>query len=141
MANPRREAVNASSGTFAAGPLGAAKNMDALETTRIVPGSLSARVYWSVLTNLITLTGKWQGSTDNSTWRDYVPVNNAANVVLQTSTGTGAVFIPAPGCVSGLRYVRFQLLSGAASGSAGDTYSMSYNYVAKGAFDGGVYPV
>jgi hypothetical protein len=139
MATPRRTATNAATGTFAAGPLGAAKSLAGLETTRIVPGSLSARVYWSAYTNTMTLTGKWQGSTDNSTWRDFVPHNNAAYVVLQTSTGTGAVFVQAPTCVGGLPYVRFSLVSGVASGTAGDAYSMSYNWVAKDPFDG-VYP-
>lgn len=143
MANPRRSGVNAASGTFAAGPLNAAKNLAALPTQTVYPGTLSARVYWSAHTNAITLTGKWQGSTDNSTWRDIVPIQNPAHVVLQTSTGTGAKFIEAPTCIRGIPYVRFSLVSGGASGTVGDTYSMSYNYVAAGPFDspgiGGVY--
>jgi hypothetical protein len=141
MANPRRTAVNSATGTFAAGPLNAAKSMAALETTRIVPGSLSAKVYWSAYTDLITLTGKWQGSADNTTWVDYVPTNNAAHVVLQTNTGSGTKLIPAPTCIQGLPYVRFSLVSGAASGSSGDAYTMSYNYRAGSPFDGGVYNV
>jgi hypothetical protein len=131
----RRTGVHASSGTFSAGPLNAAKNLTGLSTEIVGPGSLSARVYWVVLTNAMTLTGKWQASTDNSTWRDIKPANNAAHVVLQTSTGTGAVHIEAPGCIAGNPYVRFSLVSGAASGSAGDTYSMSYSYVSRNGFE------
>ena len=134
MAN-RKTAVNTASGTFAAGPLGAAKNMDSLPTNTVGSGSLSARVYWSVYTNTMTLTGKWQGSADNSTWRDFAPPNNAAHVVLQTSTGTGAKYIEAPGCTGGLPYVRFSLVSGVASGTVGDTYSMSYNYMQVNGFE------
>lgn len=142
MANPVQTAVNVKTGTFAAGPVGAAKSMDALQTKRVAPGTLSVRVYWSMYTDTITITGKWQGSADNSTWRDFKPMNNAAHVVLQTSTGTGAVYIDAPTSISGLPYVRFSLVSGVASGTAGDTYTMSYNYVKKQTFDGvGVYPV
>jgi hypothetical protein len=125
----RRTATNATSGSFTLGPVGAQKNMDALPTGRIQPGTLSARVYWSAYTNTMTLTGKWQGSADNSTWRDFHGQNNAAHVVLQTSTGTGAKYIEAPLAVHGLPYVRFALVSGVASGTVGDTYSMSYNYV------------
>lgn len=132
---PRRTAVHAASGTFAAGPIGAAKSLTGLATDIVGPGSLSARVYWSAFTDTMTLTGKWQGSTDNSTWRDFHPMNNAAHVLLQTSTGTGAKYIEAPGCIAGLPYVRFSLVSGVASGTAGDTYSMSYNYVSRNGFE------
>lgn len=132
---PRRTAVHATSGTFALGPIGAAKSLTGLATEIVGPGSLSARVYWSAFTNLITLTGKWQASTDNSTWRDIMPANNAAHVVLQTSTGTGAKYIDAPGCIAGFPYVRFSLVSGVASGTVGDTYAMSYNYVSRNGFE------
>ncbi len=125
----------AKTGTFALGPVGAAKSMDALDTSRVGPGSLSARVYWSVYTDTMTLTGKWQGSDDNSTWRDIKTENNAAHVVLQTSTGTGAEYVKCPECIGGIPYVRFSLVSGVASGTAGDTYSMSYRYMAKSPFE------
>lgn len=142
MANPRRTGINTTAGTFALGPIGAAKNMPALATNTIVPGSLSARVYWSTKTSTITLTGKWQASDDNSTWRDVVGANNAAHVVLQTDTGTGAKYVEAPLCIRGVPWVRFSLVSGVASGTSLDTYSMTYNYVAGSNFDGGgVYPV
>lgn len=127
--------INPATGTFALGPLGAAKSLVGIQTLRVGAGSLSARVYWSVFTIDMTLTGKWQMSSDNSTWRDVVGPNNAAHVVLQTGTGTGAKYIEAPGCVGGVPYVRFSLVSGAASGTAGDTYSMAYNYVEKSPFD------
>lgn len=131
----RRYGVNSTSGTFSAGPLNAAKNMTGLATNTIGPGSLSARVYWSVYTNTMTLTAKWQGSLDNSTFRDIKPMNRAAHVVLQTSTGTGAEYIEAPACIAGIPYVRLSLVSGAASGTAGDTYTMSYNYVSRNGFE------
>lgn len=144
MANPRRTAVNTASGSFTLGPLGAAKNLAALPTQTVYPGTLSARVYWSVYTNLFTLTGKWQGSNDGgTTYRDILPIQNPTHVVLQTSTGTGAKYIEAPTCIAGFTHVRFSLVSGGASGTVGDTYSMSYNYVGRGAFDspgiGGTY--
>jgi hypothetical protein len=126
---------NTATGTFVLGPLGAAKSLAALETSRIGPGSLAAKVYWFAHTESITLTGKWQGSADGTTWVDYVPMNNAAHVVLQTTTGSGTKLVAAPDCISGLSYVRFSLVSGAASGTSGDAYTMSYNYMAKSPFE------
>lgn len=132
----RRTAENVASGSFALGPLGAAKNMTALETKYVTGGTLSARVYWSVYTNTMTITGKWQGSDDGgTTFRDIVSGQNPAHVVLQTSTGTGAKYIEAPQCINGLTHVRFSLVSGVASGTSGDTYSMKYNYVYKSPFE------
>jgi hypothetical protein len=87
------------------------------------------------LTNTITLTPKWQASLDNSAWFDIKPENNAAYVVLQTSTGTGIANISAPRSIQGMPYVRFSLVSGVISGTAGDAYSMSYNYVRVSPFE------
>ena len=132
----RRPLENVTSGTFVLGPIGATKRLPALSTDTIVGGTLSARVYWSAYTNLMTLTGKWEGSNNNgTTYREIKPMNNAAHVVLQTSTGTGAVYIEAPRCISGFTHVRFALVSGVASGTAADAYTMSYGYVQKNSFE------
>lgn len=96
-------------------------------------GSLSANVYVKATTNTLSLTAKWQVSSDGSTWNDSLPSNGAANVILVTGTGsavTNTVCLPAPDSVYGKRYARLIVISGTGvgGGAAVDEAKISYNY-------------
>jgi hypothetical protein len=96
---------------------------------------LSANVAVGFYTLNLAVRGKWQGSTDNSTWVDYVPENAAANVTLQSSTGTRTVAVMAPPAVLSKAYCRYGLyIVGSATGTASDTYTLSYSYAENKSF-------
>lgn len=91
--------------------------------------ALTALVSFTAATATLTVTGKWQGSNDGSTWVDMAPSNNAANVVY--ATGTSAIVtksLDAPLSAYGWKYVRFVFLTGVTTGGTGDLYSIAYNY-------------
>lgn len=113
-------ANDASSGVVTAG---------AVETARINPlRLLSANVALSIKTLNLAIRGKWQGSVDNSTWVDYVPENVAANVTIQSGTGTRTVSVCAPAAVMSKRWVRYGLyIEGGATGTSLDTVTASYS--------------
>lgn len=100
----------------------------------VVPGSLSAKVVANINENTLTLTGKWQVSSDGSTWYNCANApQNPAAVALVTGTGSPVVTticVPAPDVVYGWAKSRFVLTSGvAAGGGAGvDEASISYNF-------------
>jgi hypothetical protein len=94
---------------------------------------LSAVVTVDAETTNLTLTAKWQGSNDASTWYDFAHgTNNVAATVLATGTGgaDAAVtkVISAPVGIEGWRYSRLSLVVGAATGTTNDTYSIAYSY-------------
>lgn len=90
---------------------------------------LSALVSVTPATATLTFSGKWQVSNDNTTWIDATPPNNAANVTLATGTATIVTkTFEAPEAVYGWRYSRFSLVTGVATGAAGDLYSIAYSY-------------
>lgn len=100
----------------------------------IAVGSLSALVVANITANNMTITAKWQVSSDGSTWYDCAnaPQNPAAVTIL---TGTGAlvttsVVIPAPESVYGWSKVRLRLTTAAAAGGGAgvDEAAISYNY-------------
>ena len=91
--------------------------------------NLSALVSVTAATSTITFTGQWQVSNDNSTWVRSAYANNAAYVTI--ATGTAAIVttaFDADDSVYGWRYVRFVLITGVATGAAGDLYSIAYGY-------------
>ena len=99
------------------------------------PGTLSVLLYAQATTNTLTLTGKWQVSlkgTTADTWYDAMTVNDAANVLLVTGTGSAVNstrFVEAPDSVYGYRFARYVLVTGGTTASTGDEYSMSYQYM------------
>ena len=105
-----------------------------LASCNIEPGTLGAHVYAKATTNTLTITGKWQTSANGSTWRDCFLANSAANLALDTGTGsavTATKRIPAPAAALGQRPVRFVVVSGVGvgAGAGTDEYSISYSYV------------
>ena len=89
-------------------------------------------LYAQATTNTLTLTGKWQVSlkgTTADTWYDAMTVDDAANVLLVTGTGSAVNttrFVEAPDSVYGYRFARYVLVTGGTTASTGDEYSMSY---------------
>lgn len=129
---PIRNAVSASSG-----------NLNTLVAGSIVGGTaiflgrayrkitnLSARVQLTAATSTLTMAVKWQTSDDASTWEDLANgPQNAASVVI--TTGTAAVvkkIIPPPEAIYGKAYVRLAIVTGVATGAAGDLYVIDYSY-------------
>ena len=94
---------------------------------------LSALVTCDAETNTLTLSARWQGSDDKSTWYtlSHAPQNPAA---VPLATGTSGAddevtkVIPAPAAVYSYKFARCQLLVGAATGTTNDTYSIAYCY-------------
>lgn len=92
--------------------------------------NLQAIVNVTAATNTLTWSGKWQVSTDGSTWVDCKPSNNAAQVTISTgtATATGDVSYDAPLQVYGASYARYALVNGVATGGATDLYAIAYSY-------------
>lgn len=93
-------------------------------------GSLSARVQLTAATATITMATKWQVSVDGSTWIDITNgPQNAASVVV--TTGTSAIvtkIIPPSDAIYGYPWVRLAVVTGVATGAAGDLYVIDYAY-------------
>jgi hypothetical protein len=102
---------------------------------KVEPGStVVARVEMLVNTTSLTMAPSWQVSTDNSTWLNLKPMNNAANVA--TAAGTGSDVTTTVGLVLGgpfpFRYARAVITTaGATAHATADKLAVSYNYVAK----------
>lgn len=94
---------------------------------------LSAICVVDAETNTLTLTAKWQGSNDASTWIDIANGSqNAAGVALATgTTGADAAVtkaVPAPDAAHGYRYARCSVVVGVVTGTDSDTYEIGYSY-------------
>jgi hypothetical protein len=100
--------------------------------TRLLLAGLSALVTLDVETNTMTVVGRWQVSSNNSTWVDCDTPNNAAEVTIGTGTaGADAAItkaISAPEGVYGVMFARYVITNGVAAGNTVDTYSIGYNY-------------
>ncbi len=120
-------AITGASGSSIVGPVVAMGDLE--------PGTLSVLLYAQATTNTLTLTGKWQVSlkgTAGDTWYDAMTVNDAANVLLVTGTGSAVNttrFVEAPDSVYGYRFARYVLVTGGTTASTGDEYSMSYQFM------------
>lgn len=94
---------------------------------------LGAMVTVDAETNTLTLTARWLGSNDASTWFEIANGSqNAAGVALATGTGGADAsvsrFIPAPDGAYSYRYASCALLVGVATGTDSDTWSIAYSY-------------
>jgi phage terminase large subunit-like protein len=130
-------AVNSTSGVFTNKDASSSvTTTTAISTKDVFPErGLCANVTLSLYTIMLAVRGKWQGSTDNSTWVDFVPQNNAANVTMQSGTGSVTAAVIAPDAVLSKEFVRFALyVDGAYTGTASDTYSLSYSYAKNNGF-------
>ena len=126
-----RTAFGANSGAFTANDASSAvvTPSASVNTAEVEGGALCANVYVSLYTLNLAVRGKWQGSTDGTTWVDYVPENNAANVTMQSGTGTYTASVAAPVAVNSKKYARFGLyIVGGSTGTASDTYIVSHDY-------------
>lgn len=127
-----RSNVSASNGT-----------LNTLVSGSVVPGTaifigraynkiraLSARVQLTAATATLTMATKWQVSVDNTTFVDVVNgTQNAASVVL--ATGTAAIVtkvIPCPELVYAYPFCRLSVVTGVATGAAGDLWVIDYTY-------------
>lgn len=114
-----------SAGTVTAGP--------ALSMHHVAMGTLAAVVTVDAETNTLTMAAVWEASEDGTTWSRLVQPNAAAEVVLATGTsGADAAVtraISAPPGAYAFRHVRCSILSGVATGTTSDTYSIAYRYV------------
>ena len=118
---------------LAAGSVVGGNAVDIGDNARQKVLNLSALVTVDAETSTLTITAKWQVSNDGTTWVDVTNgTQNAAGVALATGTGgaDAAVTraIPAPRAVYGWRKARLALVTGVASGTTSDTYSISYCY-------------
>lgn len=105
---------------------GTARNGATVQTGAITPGSLSFRCKATIVTGSVVATFKVQVSRDDSTWLDFKPMNNAANV---TVTATGEIVIAVDSAVHSWRFVRVvATLSGAAT-AAGDLTEADHQFL------------
>jgi hypothetical protein len=102
---------------------------------RVKNGSLSAVVDVDCETNTLTMAGIWQGSntSDFASPIDLAyDTNNPAATVIATGTAGADANVkkayPCPAAGYGFKYVRFQILTGVATGNTVDTYAISYTY-------------
>ena len=112
-------------------PAGSALYSSVVQTNRVALGSLSGLVAATASTSTLTIAANWQVSTDNSTYYDVVPPNNAANVVLITGNGTGATTSKVVPCqeLFGWKYARLKAYTGVATADAavdGVTFTVKY---------------
>lgn len=123
--------------TALSGTAGTVVSGAALQTAKVEPGTLYAHVYAKAGTSSLVLTGKWQVSSDGSTWNDCTLPNNAANVAIATATAETTIRISAPSSAIGQRFCRFSIVtSGAAAvGSTTDQYGIGYGFVPAGRND------
>ena len=100
---------------------------------RRLVANLSALVTVEAETENLTMTAKWQGSNDGSTYYDINDQRNVARTVLATGTAgddaAASFVIDAPAAVYGLRNARCVLVVGGDDGAVTDTYSIGYNWV------------
>jgi hypothetical protein len=99
----------------------------------IEPHSLSAKVYAKATVNTLTITPKWQTSSDGTNWYDVYTPNNAALVAMVTGTGSAVSAtrqIEAPFGIYGATYARLVVVTGVGSGAGAgsDEYSIAYSY-------------
>jgi len=104
-----------------------------LPLATVEPGSLSAKVYAKATVSTLTITGKWQASSDGTNWYDVYTANNAALVVIVTGTGSAVSAtrqFEAPSGIYGAAFARFVVVTGVASGSGAgsDEYNISYSF-------------
>lgn len=92
--------------------------------------ALTARVQLTAATNTLTMSTKWQGSVDGSTWDDIANgPQNAASVVVTTGTSAKVTkAIPAPDALYGYPFARLAVVTGVATGASGDLYVIDYSY-------------
>jgi len=100
--------------------------------------SLIALVETDLTTSTITVASKWQGSLDGTNWVDIMPNNPAAaagTVALpqlqRAAAGTGSLvttqyFHAFIGMNPSVDYIRLAVLTGVATGGAGDNVTVSY---------------
>lgn len=137
MTAPPRYGSTVDTGTLLDVTATTVTGMTAQRTSNIEPGTLSVDANCTANTNTHTMTILWQVSEDNTTFYTLVPVNNAANVVLVTGTGsdvTARKVFPAPEQVFGWKYVRPAILCGTATGTADDTYTLTQRWARRAAF-------
>lgn len=108
------------------------------DSVRVKLKNLSAQVSATAATATLTVSFKWQVSIDGTTFLDVANgPQNAASVVF--TTGTSAIksgVIQAPEAVYAWAYTRIVLVTGVATGAAGDLYTMSYTARTSQSLDG-----
>ena len=105
----------------------------ALAVNGIDRGSMiCADIVMNVRTSNLTMTPKWQGSDDGSTYYDIKLANNPAAVATAAGTGSDVATTISLGmaCRPPFKWVRAVVTTGgSATGTANDTASVSYRFV------------
>ena len=94
-------------------------------------GSIVANVSVASTTSTITILPKWQVSQDNVTWTNLKLMNTPAEVTV-AAAGSGSLVTTTYAQTCPINppypYVRLAVVTGAATGGAGDNVTISYNY-------------
>ena len=132
MAFPTVLVTTTVSGTFYGVEAADTATSTALETRIVEPDSLTCLFAVLAEGDGITLTGRWQTSTDNSNWEQLDNPENTTPTILATGTSgsdtlTTQRIAPPPGW-TGVRYIRAAVEVGGITGVTADTYSMTLSY-------------
>lgn len=127
------------SGDFNGDAAGTTASGTAVTMRTVEPGTLSAYFDLSAFTNTMTISGYFEVSNDTSTWIRVYPLNNAANVVMTTGTGSAVLYdgvIGFPLECYGWKFARATVVNGVATGaSASDTYAITYRWLHRNPFE------
>lgn len=130
-----RNNASAISGTFDAVAPGGAVAGAVIDMGNLSPRikHLSAKLTILAETNTITLTAKWQVSSDKVSWFDVANgTQNAAGVALGTGTAGAesavSKVIAAPDAAYSWPWARVAVAVGGTTGTTADTYAISYSY-------------
>lgn len=126
--NSRRRSGQLDTGqTGIAGAAGTVFAGNAIDMSRVEPGSLMARMVATIVTGSLTLTPSWQVSDDGTTWENLKVANNAANVAI---SATATIQLEGPVCLSGKKWARAVFTSAGATAVVTDDFKrMSYSYL------------
>jgi len=131
---PAQKSITATAfGAVAAGTTAATGASNSVKMADIADGTqLIALATMVVNTTSLTVTPKWQGSLDGSTWVDIFSLNSAANVATAAGTGSNVTTTRALLLLKcAFRHVRCVFVTGGATAHAtNDTYALSYNWLA-----------
>lgn len=135
MPAPTRFRTTAVSGSLLDVDIGGQVGSTGLATNTIEPDSLTCIFACLAEGDGLTVTSRWQVSTDNASWIQLDNSTNTAATILCTGTaGADSLttkVMPPPIGWRGHKYVRAAVEVGGITGVTADTYSMTLTYLAK----------
>lgn len=122
-----RNNQNTKAATALTGDIGTQVAGNTLLMQKVQPGStIVAETVTTIATASLTATLQWQGSIDNSTFINLVPMNNAALVTITATATKGVTMSAAP---LPFKYVRLIATTGGTTATASDTVAIKYHYI------------